>query len=112
MKKIITGVSLSQKLIETATRKQAQMIVVHHGISGSQLGAPPQIKGVIRNRLKLLLENDINWQGRTGVLEAFRGIGKSSLVGLFIVWKLVNDPTLNFLIISAEDGLAKKMVKH
>ncbi len=58
------------------------------------------------------LENDINWHDRTGVLEAFRGIGKSSLVGLFIVWKLIQDPTLNFLIISAEDGLAKKMVKH
>ena len=54
--KIIIGVSLSQKLIETAIKKRAKMIIVHHGIFSNQIESPPQIKGIMKNRLKLLLE--------------------------------------------------------
>ncbi len=58
--KIITGVTLSQKLIETAIKKRAKMILVHHGIFRDALGNPPIVKGVYKNRIKLLLENNIN----------------------------------------------------
>jgi hypothetical protein len=52
-----------------------------------------------------------NWENQRGVLQAFRYIGKSTLVALFIVWMLVLDPELQFMIISAGHDLAKKMVK-
>ncbi|MCK4744474.1 Nif3-like dinuclear metal center hexameric protein [Candidatus Parcubacteria bacterium] len=61
--KIITGVSFSQKLIKAAIEKNAQMIIVHHGIFSNQISSPPQFKGVIKNRLKLLFENNINLCG-------------------------------------------------
>ena len=53
--KIITGVSLSQELIETAIKKKAQMIMVHHGIFKNDLGIPVEIKGIWKKRLQLLL---------------------------------------------------------
>ena len=75
--KIITGVSLSEKLIKEAIKKQAKMIMVHHGIFGSQISKPPSVKGVIRNRLKLLLENNINLCGFHLPLDAHPVIGNN-----------------------------------
>lgn len=77
VEKIITGVSLSKKLIEAAIEKNAQMIIVHHGIFGNQLGTPPAIKGYIRGRLKMLLENDINLCGFHLPLDAHPEIGNN-----------------------------------
>lgn len=76
--KIITGVSLSQKLIETAIKKKAKMIMVHHGVFNKNLPSPFQLKGVIRNRLKLLLENNINLAGFHLPLDAHPIIGNNA----------------------------------
>ncbi len=75
--KIVTGVSLSTALIKEAVKKQAQMIIVHHGIFGNQIGNNPQIKGFLRQRLKLLLENDINLAGFHLPLDAHPKIGNN-----------------------------------
>ena len=77
IEKIITGVSLSQKLIKSAIKKNAQMIVVHHGIFGNNIGNPPIIKGVTRNRLKMLVENNINLLGFHLPLDAHPEIGNN-----------------------------------
>ncbi len=76
--KIIIGVSLSQKLIETAVKKKAKMIMVHHGIFDKNIPTPFQLKGVIRNRLKLLLENNINLAGFHLPLDAHPVIGNNA----------------------------------
>ncbi len=78
--KIITGVSLSQKLIEEAVNKKAKMIIVHHGIFSRDIVSPLKLKGVWRNRLKLLLENNINLAGFHLPLDAHPEIGNN--VGL------------------------------
>ena len=75
--KIITGVSLSKKLIEAAIEKKAQMIIVHHGLFGNQIENPPVIKGVFKNRLKMLLEHDINLLGFHLPLDAHDEIGNN-----------------------------------
>lgn len=86
--KIVTGVSLSRKLIEAAISKRAKMIMVHHGFFKSQFSSPPQIKGVIKNRLKMLLENDINLAGFHLPLDAHPVIGNNiSLLKLFNLQK-------------------------
>lgn len=77
VEKIITGVSLSQKLIESAIEKNAKMIIVHHGIFMNMISSPAQIKGIMRNRLKLLLENDINLLGFHLPLDAHPEIGNN-----------------------------------
>ncbi|MBI1243612.1 MAG: phage terminase large subunit [Alphaproteobacteria bacterium] len=46
------------------------------------------------------------------VLLAFRSSGKSTLVGLFCAWLLARTPDLRVLVLAAEEGLAKKMVRN
>jgi dinuclear metal center YbgI/SA1388 family protein len=75
--KIVTGVSFSVRLIEKALEKQADMILVHHGLFNNQLGEPAQIKGFMRSRLKLLLQNDINLAGFHLPLDAHPEIGNN-----------------------------------
>lgn len=40
------------------------------------------------------------------IIEAFRGVGKSYLCYVFVVWKLWNDPTLKFMVISGASDRA------
>jgi dinuclear metal center YbgI/SA1388 family protein len=75
--RIITGVSLSAELIEKAIEKKARMIIVHHGIFGDMIGSPPRITGVVKDRLRLLLENDINLLGYHLPLDAHPEIGNN-----------------------------------
>lgn len=38
---------------------------------------------------------------RRKVIEAFRGVGKSWITSAYVCWRLLNDPNLNFLVVSA-----------
>ena len=58
------------------------------------------------------LEKVVSTPPRRGLLLAFRGGGKSSLVGLFLAWLLRKNPDMRVLVISADERLAKKMVKN
>ena len=49
---------------------------------------------------------------RHGVLLSFRNAGKSTLVGLFCAWMLTQDPGTRILVVAAEHGLARKMVRN
>ena len=49
---------------------------------------------------------------QNGLLMAFRNSGKSTIVGLFGAWLLLQNPDLRLLILSADHELAKKMVHH
>ncbi|HEV7369627.1 phage terminase large subunit [Arenibaculum sp.] len=53
------------------------------------------------------------WDGgdRELLLMAFRGAGKSTLVGLFCAWLLCRNPDLRILVLAADLALAKKMVR-
>jgi hypothetical protein len=57
------------------------------------------------------LSKHANWASNTGVVQIFRGAGKSTIVGLFIVWMLTQDPTLRFLILSADKKTATKITQ-
>jgi len=54
------------------------------------------------------------WQAgdRQLLLMAFRGSGKSTLVGLFAAWLLARDPNLRLLVLAADLALARKMVRN
>jgi dinuclear metal center YbgI/SA1388 family protein len=55
---VVTGVSASVELISRAIEREADLIVVHHGlIWGGGIG---KIAGPMRQRLKLLLGNDVS----------------------------------------------------
>lgn len=88
--KIVTGVSLSQKLIKAAIDKKAQMIIVHHGFFKNSIGQPPIIKGYIKGRLKMALEHNINIAGFHLPLDAHPTIGNNiSLCKLLGIKKVV-----------------------
>jgi hypothetical protein len=46
------------------------------------------------------------------LLMAFRSCGKSTLVGVFCAWVLMNNPNTRILILSADLALARKMVRN
>ncbi len=54
------------------------------------------------------------WQAgdRRLVLMVFRSAGKSTLVGIFCAWLLLNHPDLRILVLAAEQDLARKMVRN
>ena len=56
--------------------------------------------------------NDLIRKKQNGLLMAFRNSGKSTIVGVFCAWLLLQNPEWRILILSADHGLAKKMVHH
>ena len=81
IRKIVTGVTASQALLDEAVRQQADAIIVHHGYFWK--GESPVIRGMKRNRLKTLLENDINLFGWHLPLDAHPELGNNAqLAGL------------------------------
>jgi dinuclear metal center YbgI/SA1388 family protein len=110
IERIVTGVSLSKKLIETAIDKKAQMIMVHHGIFKDLIGVPPAIKGYIKNRLKLILENNINLLGYHLPLDAHPEIGNN--ISLCRILGLKSNKPLDVGYIGELSGLKdfKKLV--
>ncbi|XBC37949.1 MAG: Nif3-like dinuclear metal center hexameric protein [Buchnera aphidicola (Floraphis choui)] len=58
IKKIITGVTACQELLDIAVKKKAQAIIVHHGYFWNK--SERVIKGILKSRVKTILENNIN----------------------------------------------------
>lgn len=78
VRKIVTGVSLSQDLLRAAISKKADMVMVHHGLFGSSIPHPPVITGFVRDRLTLLLSNDITLCGFHLPLDGHPVIGNNT----------------------------------
>ncbi len=55
---VVSGVTASQALIDEAAKQNADMILVHHGYFWK--GEDQTIRGMKKNRIKQLLDNDIN----------------------------------------------------
>jgi hypothetical protein len=58
------------------------------------------------------LERCWDEKDRRLVLLVFRSAGKSTLVGIFCAWLLLNDSDLRILVLAAEHDLARKMVRN
>jgi len=71
-------VSLSKKLIEETIDRKAELLIVHHGIFGNALPSPPVIRGYWRERLALLLSNNITLCGFHLPLDAHPRIGNNA----------------------------------
>jgi dinuclear metal center YbgI/SA1388 family protein len=76
--RIVTGVSWSKQLTQAAIDRTAQMIIVHHGIFENQFSHPPVVEGIVRRRLKPLLQHDINLCGFHLPLDAHPVIGNNA----------------------------------
>ncbi len=76
VKRIVTGVTASQALLDAAVEKQADAILVHHGYFWKN--EPQIVCGMKRNRLKTLLLNDINLYGYHLPLDAHPELGNNA----------------------------------
>lgn len=61
IKKVITGVTASQALIDYAVSAEADAVLVHHGYFWK--GEPEPIRGMKGKRIRTLIKNDVNLFG-------------------------------------------------
>ena len=95
IKKIITGVTASQALIDYAVAQQADAILVHHGYFWKSEN--PCIRGMKGKRIKTLLVNDINLYGYHLPLDVHPELGNNAklaqLLGIGDLQPLENSTT-------------------
>jgi dinuclear metal center YbgI/SA1388 family protein len=82
---LVSGVTASQALIEAAIEYQADAILVHHGYFWT--GEDPTIKGIKKNRIKALLNHDINLMAYHLPLDAHPVLGNNAQLGLKLDFK-------------------------
>ncbi|WP_018981685.1 Nif3-like dinuclear metal center hexameric protein [Salinimonas chungwhensis] len=86
IKRIVTGVTASQRLIDAAIDHDADAIIVHHGYFWKGEGAA--ITGMKKRRIKALLENDINLFAYHLPIDVHTTLGNNAQLG-----KLLNFET-------------------
>ncbi len=75
IRKIVTGVTASQALINAAIKENADALLVHHGYFWK--GEPQQIVGMKQRRIKALLISDINLMGYHLPLDGHPEVGNN-----------------------------------
>lgn len=91
IRRLVTGVTASQRLIDEAIERQADAILVHHGYFWKGEAAP--ITGIKRNRLAALLAHDINLFAYHLPLDAHPEVGNNAQLGQLMGWNATG--TLN-----------------
>lgn len=80
IKRIVSGVTASQALIEAAIERGADTLLVHHGYFWK--GEEPCITGMKYRRIKALMDHDINLLGYHLPLDAHAELGNNAQLGL------------------------------
>jgi dinuclear metal center YbgI/SA1388 family protein len=83
---IVTGVSASQALLEAAAEAGADAILVHHGWFWKNDDA--RVVGIRRQRLKFLLERDINLIGYHLPLDAHPQLGNNAQLATLLGFEI------------------------
>src|SRR5690606_28887782 len=78
IKKIATGVSVNQALVEQAVEWGADAIIAHHGLFWR--GDPQVLRGYRRNRLRSVLAADVNVAGYHLPLDAHPRVGNNACI--------------------------------
>jgi len=73
------------------------MIVVHHGLFTFDIPNPPRIAGYMKNRLKLILENEINIAGYHLSMDAHHEVGHNSLACKALGLENIQECDLGFI---------------
>ena len=115
IQKIISGVSANQDLIDAAIDSKADALFVHHGFFWKN--EVPEIIGIKKNRIKALLEHDINLFAYHLPLDAHTTVGNNiqlaqhlniknpEPIGDTLVWQGEVDTTLSQLSNTIEQAL-------
>jgi len=85
IQKIATGVSASLETIESAVKAKVQVLIVHHGLFWNRDSYV--IQGVKREKLRLLIENNISLLAYHLPLDAHRDYGNNWTAARELGWK-------------------------
>ena len=75
---VVTGVSAHRELFERAAEEGAQLVVAHHGLFWDFL--PRSLSPAMRDRLRILFDNDIALAGYHLPLDAHPEVGNNALI--------------------------------
>lgn len=87
VRRIVTGVTASQALIEAAIEADADAIMVHHGYFWK--GEAAEVTGIKQRRLKQLLTHDISLLAYHLPLDAHPEVGNNVQLGKVLDWPVV-----------------------
>lgn len=79
VRRLVTGVTACQPLLEAAVEWQADMVIVHHGWFWK--GEPSRVTGMRRRRLQTVLGADINLVAYHLPLDIHAGLGNNAELG-------------------------------
>ena len=79
IRKIISGVTASQALIDAAAKQDADILLVHHGYFWK--GEPPSLTGIKGRRVGTLFRNNISLMAYHLPLDAHQELGNNYLLG-------------------------------
>lgn len=86
VRRIVSGVTASQALIEAAIDAEADMLLVHHGYFWR--GEAPPITGLKQRRIRALLEHDINLVAYHLPLDAHTRYGNNVQLAELMDWRI------------------------
>jgi len=88
VKKIVTGVTACQQLLDQAVAQDADLILVHHGYFWR--GEDQRILSMKKNRLKTLLVNDMSLLAYHLPLDAHRELGNNAQLAQKMGWQVMS----------------------
>lgn len=87
VRRIVSGVTASQALIEAAIEADADAVLVHHGYFWR--GEASEVTGLKRNRLKRLLTYDLSLLAYHLPLDAHAEVGNNVQLGKVLEWPIM-----------------------
>lgn len=86
VKKIITGVTASQALIDVAIKEKADVLLVHHGYFWK--GEKPELTGIKGQRIRSLMQNGISLVAYHLPLDAHVELGNNVQLAQVLGWQI------------------------
>lgn len=102
IRRLVTGVTASQRLIDEAIDRQADAILVHHGYFWK--GEPAVLTGIKRNRLAALLANNINLYAYHLPLDAHPEVGNNAQLARLMGWNVTGQIDNSLVMLGEVDG--------
>lgn len=102
IRRLVTGVTASQRLIDEAIDRQADAILVHHGYFWK--GEAAALTGIKRNRLAALLANNINLYAYHLPLDAHPEVGNNAQLARLMGWNVTGQIDNSLVMLGEVDG--------
>ncbi|AGF46576.1 hypothetical protein CDSE_0221 [Candidatus Kinetoplastibacterium desouzaii TCC079E] len=89
IKNIVVGVTACQELIKAAIIKKADALIVHHGLFWNNTSR--SISGIMKNRIKICLENDLNLFSYHLPLDIHPTLGNNIQLGKILEFDIIEE---------------------